>query len=172
MPRKPDSPCAGGCGKLLWQGTGSKPKGERLCRECRASNRVRLCARCGAPFQVDTPGRPNKYCSRECYAILLVEFNKSRRVWANDAEREAAKCRRRRAVKRGLPSEQYGILDIALRDGFDCSLCGEMIDFSLPPTDRMSPTVDHVIPISKGGPDLLSNVRLAHRVCNSIKGVS
>lgn len=36
MPRKPDTPCAGGCGKLLWRGTGSRPAGERKCRECRS----------------------------------------------------------------------------------------------------------------------------------------
>ena len=35
MPKKPDTPCAGGCGKLLWSGAGSKPAGERKCRDCR-----------------------------------------------------------------------------------------------------------------------------------------
>jgi hypothetical protein len=36
MVKRPDTPCAGGCGKLLWSGgTGSLPAGKRTCRECR-----------------------------------------------------------------------------------------------------------------------------------------
>lgn len=37
MARKPDTPCAG-CGKLLYGGTGSRPAGERKCRECRSAD--------------------------------------------------------------------------------------------------------------------------------------
>lgn len=37
MPRKPDTPCAGGCGKLLWSGKSSLPEGKRKCRGCRAA---------------------------------------------------------------------------------------------------------------------------------------
>lgn len=33
--RKPDAPCAGGCGTLLWGGGTSLPDGERMCRPCR-----------------------------------------------------------------------------------------------------------------------------------------
>jgi hypothetical protein len=36
MARKPDVPCAGGCGTLLWGGSTSLPAGERCCRSCRA----------------------------------------------------------------------------------------------------------------------------------------
>jgi hypothetical protein len=35
MAKKPDTPCAGGCGKLLWAGSSSLPAGERCCRTCR-----------------------------------------------------------------------------------------------------------------------------------------
>lgn len=37
------------------------------------------------------------------------------------------------------------------------------IDYSLPHTDPMSYVVDHVIPLSKGGLDELSNKQAAHR---------
>lgn len=36
MAHKPDVPCAGGCGRLLWRGPGSLPEGKRMCRQCRA----------------------------------------------------------------------------------------------------------------------------------------
>ncbi|MFF7842842.1 hypothetical protein ACFZC6_29215 [Streptomyces ossamyceticus] len=39
MARKPDTPCAGGCGRLLWGGTGSLPAGRRMCWDCRRARR-------------------------------------------------------------------------------------------------------------------------------------
>ena len=53
-----------------------------------------------------------------------------------------------------------------------CYLCGKPVDFSLQPPHPLSATVDHVIPIDKGGsPDDIDNLHLAHRVCNRAKGV-
>lgn len=37
MAKKPDVPCSGGCGKLLWSGPRSRPAAERLCTDCRAA---------------------------------------------------------------------------------------------------------------------------------------
>ena len=52
-----------------------------------------------------------------------------------------------------------------------CWLCGHNIDLTLPATDAWSFTLEHVIPLDKGG-DLLdpANARSAHRRCNSAKG--
>lgn len=52
-----------------------------------------------------------------------------------------------------------------------CWRCGQDIDMSLEPNDRMSATVDHVIPLAMGGPPLdVANLRPAHRACNSARG--
>lgn len=51
-----------------------------------------------------------------------------------------------------------------------CWLCGGYVDQALPPNDRMARSVDHVIPLERGGaPYARSNLRLAHRRCNSSK---
>jgi hypothetical protein len=48
-----------------------------------------------------------------------------------------------------------------------CGFCGEVVDKTLPHTDRMSATIDHVVPLSAGGAVAdRDNVRLAHRTCN------
>lgn len=39
MPRYPEVPCAGLCGRKIWAGTGSLPPGEAMCRECRRVRR-------------------------------------------------------------------------------------------------------------------------------------
>jgi len=51
-----------------------------------------------------------------------------------------------------------------------CGICGKPVDFSLKYPHPMSPTVDHIIPVSKGGhPSDLDNLQLAHRCCNRQK---
>lgn len=52
-----------------------------------------------------------------------------------------------------------------------CGICGLPVDMSLKSPDPMSKTIDHIIPVSKGGhPYDLSNLQLAHRCCNRQKG--
>ena len=52
-----------------------------------------------------------------------------------------------------------------------CGICGKQVDKSIKnPYDPMAPTVDHIIPIAKGGhPSDISNLQLAHRICNRLK---
>jgi len=51
-----------------------------------------------------------------------------------------------------------------------CGICGKPVDFSYRYPHPLSPTVDHIIPVSKGGhPSDLSNLQLAHRCCNRQK---
>ncbi|WP_416382337.1 HNH endonuclease [Nocardia transvalensis] len=50
-----------------------------------------------------------------------------------------------------------------------CWICGQPIDVTLPHTDRMSWTADHVTPRSLGG-HLLGELRAAHRACNASRG--
>jgi len=52
------------------------------------------------------------------------------------------------------------------RDGTDCSLCSETVDLDIAFPDPLSPSVDHVIPRSKGGADDVGNYALAHLICN------
>jgi len=51
-----------------------------------------------------------------------------------------------------------------------CGICGKPVDKSLKYPDPMSPTVDHIIPVSRNGdPTSLDNLQLAHRYCNRMK---
>lgn len=58
------------------------------------------------------------------------------------------------------------------RDGWVCQLCLEPVDGDLPVTDIWSATLDHIICQSwTDEPDHSpSNLRLAHRWCNSVRG--
>ena len=51
-----------------------------------------------------------------------------------------------------------------------CGICGQPVDKTLKYPHPLSPTVDHIIPVSKGGhPSDLDNLQLAHRACNRQK---
>ena len=51
-----------------------------------------------------------------------------------------------------------------------CGICGKPVDMSLKYPHPLSPTVDHIIPVSKGGhPSDIDNLQLAHRTCNRQK---
>jgi 5-methylcytosine-specific restriction endonuclease McrA len=51
-----------------------------------------------------------------------------------------------------------------------CGICGKPVDFSYKYPHPLSPTVDHIIPVSKGGhPSDMDNLQLAHRCCNREK---
>jgi 5-methylcytosine-specific restriction endonuclease McrA len=56
------------------------------------------------------------------------------------------------------------------RDGADCFICGENVDLTLARTNRFGATVDHVVPLKRGGLDTPDNLRLAHWICNVRKG--
>ena len=52
-----------------------------------------------------------------------------------------------------------------------CGICGLPVDKTLKSPDPMSKTIDHIIPVSRGGhPFELANLQLAHRCCNRQKG--
>lgn len=80
--------------------------------------------------------------------------------------------RMRNAFRRGAPTETGEViadLEIFERDGWTCQLCGEPV---LPFIKGLHPrqaTLDHVVPVSRGGEHVASNLQLAHLGCNSAK---
>lgn len=81
----------------------------------------------------------------------------------------------RRARLLGNESEPYTEQEVLELYGTDCHICNEPIDLQ---ANRRAGQdgwekglhIDHVIPILKGGPDTLENVRPSHGLCNISKG--
>lgn len=116
---------------------------------------VHKCAVCG-----EKTTRP-KYCSDVC---------------ANKAENKRREIARRRKIANAKIDNDITVQGLFLRDNGKCYLCGKMCDW----TDKTEidgtiicgnyyPSIDHVIPLSKGGLHSWDNVKLAHRICNSLK---
>ena len=52
-----------------------------------------------------------------------------------------------------------------------CGICGQPVNKQLKFPDPGAPTIDHIIPINRGGhPSAIENLQLAHAACNRQKG--
>lgn len=128
---------------------GRKKKAAQIARARR--QRFGTCLHCGSsfPIQLGWRGTPT-YCSPDCRRTALL-------IRKRCAEAE------RRALKLDAPEiERFTLDEIYARDKAICHLCsGHCL--------RRDATVDHLIPLIKGGPHTRANVKLAHRSCNSRK---
>ena len=68
-----------------------------------------------------------------------------------------------RARTRGAPAVAYTEAQVWARTGGRCHLCGRRLD----PSHWQ---IDHIVPIARGGPDVLGNVAPACAGCNASKG--
>ena len=122
--------------------------------------KIEFCKICGKPFIKE--GR-SPYCSEKC----------SRR--ARRLKEGRATDKRLRRMKSG-EMDDITLDDLIVRDSNICWICGkpcDQTDFDYNGNTfiigRMYPTVDHVVPLAKGGTHTWDNVRLAHMICNSLK---
>ena len=72
-----------------------------------------------------------------------------------------------RAAKAGVPVERVELLVVAERDGWRCGICGKRVGKTV--KGRRSASLDHIVPVARGGGNLYSNVQLAHLACNLAK---
>lgn len=84
--------------------------------------------------------------------------------------RALAKTHRRRARKRDAFVEDVDIFVLLERDEWVCGLCNEPIPKDAVWPDLEYRTIDHIIPLAKGGEHSYENTQAAHLSCNSAKG--
>jgi 5-methylcytosine-specific restriction endonuclease McrA len=111
------------------------------------------CARCGTLFKVEI-GTREKYCSKQC-------AGRARAKYSSPEERMEAGHRRRRLNKSAAPGwhSRAQWLDLLERYKHRCANCKK----------RIKLTRDHIIPISRGGSDDITNIQPLCQPCNSRK---
>lgn len=123
--------------------------------------RVSFCVVCNAVCEAPYQGHLKKYCSSKCESV--IERTKPR-YRAKRARRDA---RKRNAIT-AAPIDPIMILE---RDKWKCYLCGVDTPKTLRGTiEDNAPEVDHIVPLSKGGGHVESNLRCSCRKCNLKKG--
>ena len=155
-----------------------------LCREPfnPSSANTRYCSQsCNNRHREEaTPGIRDQ--CRYCAIEFVRSAHRTQRVYCSAKCREAVRNNKRQAYLRAFDRlrrlriqangvENVSPVAIFERDGWRCWLCGEAVDRQAnPQTDDLAATLDHVHPLSKGGPHTSDNLRCAHRMCNRSKG--
>lgn len=133
-----------------------------------SKRKPRDCAECGSA--VPATVHPHvRYCSEACRRVRKVVADRAQRR----RERQAGKresSHRARAKRFGVQYEPINKRTVYARDGWRCGLCRRKVDPKLTWPHPMSASLDHVLPMSRGGDHLYSNVQLAHLRCNVDKG--
>lgn len=103
-----------------------------------------------------------KYC-KCCNAEILTNNNK---------KKLCDRCR----TKLDKHHSHKSLQKLYKRDNGICYICGKECDYKdyIVKDNQIIcgdyyPSIDHVIPIAQGGTDDWNNIRLAHRICNSLK---
>lgn len=127
----------------------------------RIERRSWCCDTCGAAIEQSPVGGRKRYCSKKCRPIDPELKAKHKRV---------AKAKRR-ARKRGANCEMVDPFKVFERDGWLCHICGRKTDRSKRGTwHPKAPELDHIVPLSRGGPHNYANTACACRKCNHTKG--
>ena len=110
--------------------------------------------------------RDSGCCSNEC--------TKKRARKAQKIRERGYRNHKGRARKYGCAFDSSVTLESLIkRNGLRCAICGKLCNpHDHEWTDHFGPkypTIDHIIPMSKGGGHVWDNVQVAHAICNSIK---
>jgi hypothetical protein len=73
---------------------------------------------------------------------------------------------RRDSALAGVAHDGYAPTEIFDRDGWRCGICRERIDRRHTYPHPRCASVDHIVPLAKGGDDTRRNVQAAHLDCN------
>lgn len=128
--------------------------------ERKARIKIKACTECGETFETIQPNKLT--CSKECSRL------RENRLKRHHKEK--------RYNETNLIDKDITVRALYKRDNGICYICGGECDFD----DRQStdghficgptyPSIDHVIPIARGGMHAWYNVKLAHHLCNAKK---
>jgi 5-methylcytosine-specific restriction endonuclease McrA len=77
---------------------------------------------------------------------------------------------KRKCIRFGVAYEDLNKFEIFERDGYRCYLCGTTVVIHIEDGHPNKATIDHVIPLSKGGGHTEENVKTCCFECNNLKG--
>jgi 5-methylcytosine-specific restriction endonuclease McrA len=123
----------------------------------KAAEPPRQCPFCKVVFQPAYGAHKKIFCSVSC---ATKQRYKAR----------PGSSHRRRARRFGVAFANINKWTVFARDGWTCQMCGTHTPRAKSGTyDNDAPVLDHILPISRGGPHTYENVQCLCKGCNSVK---
>lgn len=116
------------------------------------NERMKVCIECGKTFKGRTIR--TSFCSRAC----INRFNNRRKE--------------ERIYRNGKPDLTINLYKVYDKFNGVCVGCGKVLNFEVDSNSDDYPSIDHILPLSKGGLHRWDNVQLMCRKCNMFKGNS
>jgi hypothetical protein len=77
---------------------------------------------------------------------------------------------RKNHARRTVGPPPLSVHELAERDGNRCHICTRKINMALSGMAKWGATIEHIVPVSRGGTNEPGNLALAHRHCNTARG--
>lgn len=148
------------CSQQIVGGQARPGARHRECMKAETAARVKATRRGGYSFACERCG---KVCERSGHSGPMAK-------WCSNKCAVGASWTRRHMRERDAFVEDVPPYLVFERDGFVCQLCGEQLDMLAKVPELLAPTIDHVVPLSRGGKHEMSNAQSAHYSCNARKG--
>lgn len=151
----------------VWCGLLYAPKQRRASKCC--SRPCKDSVRNAAIIAARLAAKPIRQCRHCAVSIPPEKFISAAfcSTKCSNAAHGVTRKMRKRASDPGL-----GLIsraEIAERDGWRCGLCRRRVDQSRVWPDPMCASIDHVLPLARGGDNSPANLQLAHLRCNLSK---
>lgn len=116
-------------------------------RYLRGTPEKRSCVVCRSEFPTKEHGI---FCSINCKREQAISWNHAKRI----------------KIRNHPSTEKFTRLEIFERDRWRCQLCGKQTRRNAKPRTPLAPSLDHIVPISRGGTHTRANTQCAHFLCN------
>lgn len=171
------------CGELFYNHIIKHYKNKRDCRRFN-KHRIFCSVKCQKKYHTRIANQKNKerYKNDEDYRNKVKGYIKRYNASTEGKDMlQANKLKRDHRIKNHSQVDSITLRELFKKDNGICWLCGCTCDYEdkeyriskkgkgYLATGPNYPSVDHVVPLSKGGTHTWNNVKLAHKSCNSRK---
>ena len=147
-----------------------------VCLGCGAKTRGLMCQSCGQKFahvrsRIRRTGATVSriLCCKECCSFFTTIKSNSRFCSKRCGERYSERNRRHWQRQKTLNRNGVSFAQL-FEQSPNCEVCGVRMVLPSSAWNENAATIDHIIPLSKGGLHTQDNVRCVCHLCNSIKG--
>lgn len=153
------------CDRCKKDALNERERANRVYRD-QAIHKTKFCPACGKEFI--TRNGHQKFCCLSCGK----KYRRSGRLYRVSKDKRLMMCTEK--------DNSLWLLPLIKRDNNTCQICNgqcDLYDYEVSENGAVMcgdsyPSIDHIIPLSRGGQHIWSNAQLAHRGCNREKSDS